>query len=115
MNKISKVVTILIVLSGIIFLDGCVKEKFKAPAFVVPHVTFQANQITSIAALRADFPPITTAAAGTVIPIPNNTIIQGIVVADDKSGNYYEEIVIQDTAEKLKDNKIIQKSYLGME
>ena len=34
MNKLNKILTILIIPIGIIFLNGCVKEKFKSPAFI---------------------------------------------------------------------------------
>jgi hypothetical protein len=90
MNKYSKILTILFILTGIIFYYGCVKEKFKAPAFTIPHSSLQAN--TTIKELKKLY-----AFGGPLIKIPSNVIIEGVVVADDQSGNYYEEIVIQDS------------------
>ena len=90
MNKFSKILTILFILSGIIFYYGCVKEKFKSPVFIVPHSPIQAN--TTIKQLKKLYK-----FGGPLIKIPSNVIIEGVVVADDESGNYYEEIVIEDS------------------
>jgi hypothetical protein len=92
MNKLNKILTILIIPIGIIFLNGCVKEKFKSPAFTVPVSPVHAN--TTIRQLRSLHP---TKKNGYVVPIPSNVIIEGVVVADDESGNYYEEVVIEDS------------------
>ncbi len=90
MNKFSKILTILFILTGIIFYYGCVKEKFKAPAFTIPHSSLKAN--TTIKQLKKSYK-----FGGLLYSIPTNVIIEGVVVADDQSGNYYEEIVIQDS------------------
>jgi hypothetical protein len=91
MNKFSKILTLLIVLTGIVFIWGCVKEKFKAPAFIIPHSPVQSN--TTIRQLKKMYN-----FSGTPVQIQTNVIIEGVVVADDQSGNYYEEVVMQDTS-----------------
>jgi len=52
---------------------------------------------------------------GTTILLVEQNALMALSVASRGYVLETGEIVIQDTAEKLKDNKIIQKSYLGME
>jgi branched-chain amino acid transport system ATP-binding protein len=52
---------------------------------------------------------------GTTILLVEQNALMALTVASRGYVLETGEIVIQDTAEKLKDNKIIQKSYLGME
>lgn len=66
---------------------SCVDDEFDQPDIVIPTVDFDSN--CSIANLKASYP-------GTLDSIEADTIIQGIVVANDESGNFYKTIVIQD-------------------
>ncbi len=70
-------------------LGSCVKQEFDTPPINIPAVDFPSN--TTIAQLKAMHPY-----PGLVDTIGTDIIIQGIVVANDESGNYYKAMVIQD-------------------
>lgn len=71
---------------GIIAVISCNKKFDEPPAYVPPNIT--AN--TTIRDLKA------LHSTGNFEQITDDKIIEGIVVADDKSGNYFKTIVIQD-------------------
>lgn len=71
----------------VLFFSACVQEDFDVPDIVIPVVDFDSN--LSIADLKAGY-------TGVLDSIGEDTIIQGIVVANDESGNFYKTIVIQD-------------------
>jgi hypothetical protein len=88
MNKFNKILSLIIILAGIIFIVSCVREKFNTPSWTAPRVDFKSNcKIDSLKKMEV---------AGTLKKITSDLIIQGIVTANDESGNYYKEIVIQD-------------------
>lgn len=66
---------------------SCVKDKFDAPPTDGPFPDITAN--TTIADLKAGY-------LGAITEITDDIIIEGVVIADDKSGNFYKTIVIQD-------------------
>jgi hypothetical protein len=66
---------------------SCNKEFDQPPVYVAPTIT--AN--TTIKQLKA-----LLTAPGTVAQITTDAIIRGIVIGDDKSGNLYKSLVIQD-------------------
>ncbi len=68
-------------------LGSCKKKYDEPPVIGEPDVV--AN--TTISALKARY---TT--AGTTVAIPDDVIIGGVVVCDDRSGNFYQQIAIQD-------------------
>ena len=76
-------------LFAIISLSSCKKEIDKPP-FDEPHFSLGAGDILlTIADLKAT--------TGTAMVINHNWYIKGVVVATDESGNYFKDIVIQDT------------------
>jgi hypothetical protein len=91
MNKISKIVTLLFVLSGMIFLNGCVKETFDAPTVNAPTVDFSSNM--TLAGLNQLY--IDSFASG-FGEIKQDIIIEGVVVGNDESGNIYKNLYIED-------------------
>lgn len=87
MNKFLKLpVTIAILFVIAVTADSCKKNFDQPPAYVDPNLV--AN--TTIATLKARH------TLGGYEPITTDIIISGVVVADDKSGNLYKEIYIQD-------------------
>ncbi|MBL0357062.1 MAG: choice-of-anchor J domain-containing protein [Chitinophagaceae bacterium] len=68
------------------------KKKFDAPPAEAPAVSMTAN--TTIAQLKARH---TVSGAIDKIDSGSDIIIRGIVIGDDRSGNLYKTIVIQDT------------------
>jgi len=74
-------------LSFILFLTACKKENFDAPPAEDSNPDIVAN--TLIADLKDLY-------KGTPLRIEEDLIVEGVVVADDRSGNFYKSIVIQD-------------------
>ncbi len=88
MNKFLKLTWAMMLLAGFVGLQSCNKDFDSPPAPGDPAIV--AN--TSIAALKAMH---TTGGAYDVIT--SNVIISGVVVANDKSGNLYKTLYIQDS------------------
>ena len=72
----------------IMLLSSCIKQDFDVPPVVVPSVDFESN--TTIADLKAMY------SGSGVDSLDSNLIIQGIVTANDETGNIYKSIFIQD-------------------
>jgi hypothetical protein len=88
MNPVKK--RMLILAAGIIivgFMTSCVK-KFDAPP-VLGDPDIVAN--TTIADLKSRFSSL-----GTTVAITDDVVISGIVSCDDRSGNFYQQIALQD-------------------
>ncbi len=81
-----KILAGLLMITGLVYYSGCVKGDFDEPPIYVPTVDFEAN--TTIAALKASF--------STFREIEEDIIIEGVVVANDESGNLFKKIAIQD-------------------
>lgn len=85
-----KLFSVLVVILACGAFSSCIKKDFETPpdpALTDPDL--HAN--TTIAALKE-----MDSLAGIPIRIVDDLVISGIVVADDKSGNFYKELVIQD-------------------
>jgi Family of unknown function (DUF5689)/Domain of unknown function (DUF5017) len=81
-------ISVLLLTLGIAIIGTSCKKKFdEPPVYVTPTVTANAT-IKQVKALLL--------ASGDITKISDDLIIRGIVTADDKSGNYYKTIVIQD-------------------
>ena len=87
MNKIFKLMTAVMIVVSAIAFNACKKSFDNPPGAADPNIV--AN--TSIKALKAMH---TTPGAYDIIT--TDIIISGIVVADDKSGNFYKQLYIQD-------------------
>lgn len=88
MNKISSIKSALIVLFALTTLVSCKKE-FDSPPFPTdPNIVVN----TSI----SDFKKRHTT-NGAIEEIVGDTIISGVVIANDKSGNFYKQIFIHDS------------------
>ena len=79
--------TFLALIISVATMVSCSKKFDSPPTYVVPTIT--ANK--TIAALKSGY------SAGTVKTIGDSSIISGIVVANDQSGNIFKEIFIQDS------------------
>ena len=89
MNKFFKsaFAAITAILATAVVISSCNKKFDNPPVYEAPAIT--AN--TTIADLKALF---TT--SGSVTEITDDKVIKGIVIGDDKSGNLYQSLVIQD-------------------
>ncbi|MDP4282573.1 MAG: DUF5689 domain-containing protein [Bacteroidota bacterium] len=89
--KLFRLITpIFLFTAGIVLFSGCVKQKFDVPPINIPSVSFKSN--FTIASLKAMYNP-----AQAMLKINGDTIIKGIVTANDESGNIYKKIYIQDS------------------
>lgn len=110
-----KIRNFLVLAALVTVLGSCIKKEFDTPPITIPTVDFASN--TSIAQLKALHP-----LPGVVDTIGDDIIIQGIVVANDESGNYYKTLIIQDTSAGLEiridktnlynDYKVGQRVYI---
>lgn len=102
MTNIIKLLTPFILIGSLI-ISGCVKDEFDVPPLDGETVDIVAN--TSIADLKANFNGFD------LIKLTDNQIISGVVVADDRSGNFYKTIVIQDATGGLGININLTDAY----
>ncbi len=87
MNKFIKLSFAAVVVTALLLmLHSCKKSFDNPPSYVDPNLV--AN--TSIKTLKA------LHSAGAYDLVANDMIIEGVVVANDKSGNFYKELYIQD-------------------
>src|SRR5690349_18759107 len=87
MNKIIKLMTAVLVVATAFTFSSCKKNFDNPPGPSDPAIV--AN--TTIKALKAMH-----TSAGAFDVITTDIVISGIVVADDKSGNLYKQLFIQD-------------------
>src|SRR5687767_11019817 len=78
--------SLLALVTAGLFLASCNKKFDEPPAFIEPNIT--AN--TTIKQLKAMH------TIGAIEKISQDLVIAGVVVADDRSGNFYKSIAIQD-------------------
>lgn len=94
MIKIQNITT-LVLLTTLIFLQACVKDKFDTPPV---GCIDESNQIEELVAndeiVKFTINELKTSFSEQLIDI--DIYIEGVVVADDKSGNYFKTITIQD-------------------
>ncbi|HEX5651770.1 MAG TPA: DUF5689 domain-containing protein [Chitinophagaceae bacterium] len=86
-TSITRFIFFLAVLTGSLVLSSCKREFDEPPQFIDPNL----SPTMTIAQLKA------LHVSGQVETLPDG-IIEGIVNADDKSGNYYKQISIQDAS-----------------
>lgn len=79
------ILTIIFFLASV--LTSC-NENFDEPPVEGQDPNIEAN--ISIAALKAKY-------LGTAVKITEDLVIKGVVIADDRSGNFYKSLVIQDS------------------
>lgn len=87
MNFLSRYAAFFVV--GLIVITACVDHDFDKPPQPIAEIGFDPN--SSIAELKSKY------ASGKFTTITNDFLIHATVVADDKSGNFYKTIVIQDS------------------
>ncbi len=74
-----------------ISLSGCLKGEFDAPPTGGTDPQIEATQIVSLTEVMSKF-----YVAGKYTPINLDKYVQAVVVANDKSGNFYKTIVVED-------------------
>ena len=83
----------LILILGVLILFGvtaCLDHDFDEPPIVINELPFSAN--SDILTLKSKYVP------GAFTTINDDLLIHAIVVADDRSGNFYKKIVVQDSS-----------------
>jgi hypothetical protein len=86
-TKFATVLLSFFILLTMIAVTSCVKEDFDKPPINIPSVDFDSN--TTIAELKAMY-------TSDLDSIEDDIIIQGIVIANDESGNIYKTMFIRD-------------------
>ncbi|MFN8309018.1 MAG: DUF5689 domain-containing protein [Chitinophagales bacterium] len=89
MNKIVKITFTIFFLAA---LSSCVRDKFDAPANGANEDPVGVAPTMSIQAFKQAYFKL-----GQFIQIPDSVVISGVVNADDKSGNLYKTLTIQDS------------------
>jgi len=81
----------IIIITSLIFITGvsCIKEDFDKPPVNIPKVDFTSN--TTIAELKSLF-------NNNLDSISEDIIIQGVIIANDESGNLYKTLFIRDNS-----------------
>ncbi len=88
MNTISKFLAALVFTASVSFLGSCKKEFDNPPGASEPQIV--ANKtIAQLKAMHTSF--------GAYDMVTDDIVISGIVVADDKSGNLYKQLYLQDS------------------
>lgn len=88
MKIFNRILFSFLVLSLAILAPSCVDQEFDVPPFDGEETGLTAN--TTIADLKA---MVTT---GEIIEITEDLIVDGVVVADDRSGNFFRSLILQD-------------------
>ncbi len=83
-----------LILFGLLLFSGCVDLEFEEPPVDGTDLVETGN--TTIAELKA------MAREGQLVEISEDIRIQGVVIADDRSGNFFREFVMQDATGGLK-------------
>jgi hypothetical protein len=85
-------------------LTGCVKQKFDEPSIIVPKFIGTSNMTIANLKKKFVFPvPVADTAnfvadsTGTMIRVKGDIILQGVISANDESGNIYKQLFIQDS------------------
>ncbi|MCB0511471.1 MAG: choice-of-anchor J domain-containing protein [Bacteroidetes bacterium] len=81
----------LMVFTSVTAITSCKKDNFDEPPITIPEPPEKDSVNTTIAALKALYTTM-----GSPLLVTDNLWIQGIVVADDRTGNVYKQIVIDD-------------------
>ena len=114
--KIVSIKRLILPLVGsiVLLVSGCVKDKFDQPPLNIPHVNFASNiTIAGLVAYSGGSP---------LMEITKDTIVKGIVTANDESGNIYKSVYIEDNTGGLQvsidqvsmyiDYKVGQRLYI---
>ncbi len=78
----------IVLFSTIVAALSCNKKFDAPPAFIPPNIT----ATMTIAALKA------VHTAGKMDSVKTDAVIEGVVIANDSSGSFYKQIIIQDTS-----------------
>ncbi len=103
MKTIIKTLTLSILALGI-FLGGCVKQQFEEPPSNCDSLA-QVTANTTIQDLKAMLPSYPD-----TLKITDDIIISGYVISNDQYGNFYKELVIQDSTAGI--SIMLDASYL---
>lgn len=88
MKKLAITAAFIFIIASGLFISGCVDKPFDTPTPNIPYVDFEAN--TTIPELLAMHTP------GGLEAIDTDIVVKGIVVANDESGNFYKQIILED-------------------
>lgn len=109
-NKIYYGLFLLPVLSAVL-ISGCKKPDYDVPPVIIPKFEIPAGStVVSIAQFKARYKD--TINYTKLDTIKGDTIVQGILISNDSTGNMYKYLVIQDTSGGLMINVDNSSLYL---
>src|SRR5215217_5456856 len=94
MKRLTSIV--IAAIAGVLIFSGCIKKKYD-PAIDLSHYDPQLKVTNTIAELKAMNGAYVSNINYDTTVITNDVVVAGVVVADDRSGNYFKQIVIQDS------------------
>lgn len=97
MKNFSKLKIVLSVVLMLLFIMSCVKDDdFKVPDVSITEPEIPQDKITTFNAIKSLYEQAKNNGNATVILDDDNPLyIQGYVISSDKSGNFFEELIIQ--------------------
>lgn len=97
MKNFSKLKIVLSVVLTLLFIMSCVKDDdFKVPDVSITEPEIPQDKITTFNAIKSLYEQAKNNGNATVILDDDNPLyIQGYVISSDKSGNFFEELIIQ--------------------
>ncbi len=98
-KKSGLIFALTLLIGGAAVLNSCVKKDFDVPPIYIPHVGFAANSKIDTLNRMYTHPSATDSVKDTLgmKKILGNYIIEGVVSANDESGNIYKNLYIQNS------------------
>ncbi|HOY72036.1 MAG TPA: DUF5689 domain-containing protein, partial [Tenuifilaceae bacterium] len=87
--------TVVLIAMVTLSLPGCVDFSFDDPQPSIDSTSMSAN--TTIAELKSVYPGSLFQLSDTTFYLRDSIIIEGTVISDDKEGNFYKSIFIEDS------------------
>jgi len=109
--------SIIVALFGMLFLNSCIDDDYAEPSIEVPSFDGQANKsIKEIKSIyTAKFPSTADyLKENEFVVVEDDLIIEGYVVSNDKYGNFYKNLVIQETVDGSKEGINISIGETGL-
>jgi hypothetical protein len=90
LKKLIPGVLLSFILLGVLTTSGCLKGEFDAPPIQGSDPNISEDQIVSLTEVMAKF------VSGKYTPIALDKYLKAVIVADDRSGNFYKTLILED-------------------
>ena len=106
-STLKRVLFLSILAISTVMLNGCIKGEFDTPPTTGVDPEIAASEIVSLKDVMAKYVP------GAYTQIGLDKYLQGVVVADDKSGNFYKTLIVEDDNSDLGIALLIDQNELN--